>query len=334
MKAERSGPTRSTDAADTLVDRLAQPSADHATSRDASRHHLTTGRTRTYWQDTWAALRVRPLFWVSLFLIVIFLGMAVAPSLFVWPSPSAGNPSGAYCNLAQSRQGPSSQHWFGTDVQGCDYYTQVTWGARVSLLVALMTTSLTLTVGLFLGSLAGYYRGWVDMVISRLAGGVFALPYLLGAIIILSVLTSDEGRRLWQVAAAMAFLGWPALVRLFRSTVLQVGSLDFVQAARSMGATDRRIILLHVLPNAVGPSLVYATMSMGVVISLEATLSFLGVGMPHDSTSWGVMVAQAGDRIEQSPHLLFFPGLYLTSAGLGFVLMGEQLREALDPRQR
>lgn len=295
---------------------------------------LTAEVRHTYWGDAWRVLRGRWLFWVSLFIIVTFVAMAIVPGLFVWPSPGPDDPSGLYCFLGEARLPPSSEHWYGTDVQGCDYYAQVTYGARVSLLVALFATLITITVGIILGSIAGYYGGFPDSLISRTADGFFALPYLVGAIIVLSALTTQGGREIWQVTVAIGFLGWPAVVRLYRSTVLQVKSLEYVQAARALGASDSRIIFRHILPNAIAPTLVYSTIGMGAVISVEATLSFLGIGLPIDSISWGIMVNEAGTRIQQSPHLLMFPGLYLVLASLGFVLMGEQLREAFDPRFR
>lgn len=292
------------------------------------------GNRRTFWTDAWRVLRRKKLFWFSLTIIVIFVGMAVVPGLYVWPSPGPDDPSGLFCFLGEARQPPSADHWFGTDVQGCDYYAQVTHGARVSLIVALFATLITTLLGITLGSLAGYYGGVLDNLISRMADGFFALPYLVGAILVLSVLTSQDGRQIWHVAVAIGFLGWPAVVRLYRSTVLQVKNLEYVQAARALGASDARIIVRHILPNAIAPTLVYVTISMGSVISVEATLSFLGIGLPIDSISWGIMVNEAGTRIQQSPHLLLFPGGYLVAASLGFVLMGEQLREAFDPRFR
>ena len=292
------------------------------------------GERRTFWGDAWRILRRRWLFWVSLFIIVFFVGMAIAPALYVWPSPAPDSPSGLHCFLEQERLPPSSEHWFGTDVQGCDYYAQVTYGARVSLLVALFATMITVTVGIVLGGLAGYYGGFADSLISRTADGFFALPYLVGAILVLSALTSQSGREVWHVALAIGFLGWPAVLRLYRSTVLQVKNLEYVQAARALGASDGRIIFRHILPNAIAPTLVYATIGMGAVISVEATLSFLGIGLPIDSISWGNMINEADTRVLISPHLLLFPGGYLVAASLGFVLMGEQLREAFDPRFR
>lgn len=292
------------------------------------------GPARTYWGDAWRLLRSRVLFWISLTLIVLLVAMALVPQLFIWPSPGPDDPSGVNCFLAEARQPPSSAHWFGTDVQGCDYFAQVISGARVSMVVAVFTTLITVVVGILLGGLAGYYGGWVDSVISRLADGFFALPYLVGAIVVLSALTTQEGREIWHVTVAMGFLGWPSVVRLYRSTVLQVKGLEYVQAARALGASDARIIFRHILPNALAPTLVYSTIGLGSVISLEATLSFLGIGLPINSISWGIMISEAVGRVEQSPHLLLAPGGFLVVASLAFVLMGEQLREAFDPRYR
>lgn len=292
------------------------------------------GDPRTYWSDAWRVLRRRWLFWVSLTIIVVFVTMAAFPGLYVWPSPGPDDPSGLYCSLSDAVQEPSSAHWFGTDVQGCDYYAQVTHGARVSLIVALFATLLTVFIGIVLGSLAGYYGGFLDSLVSRIADGFFALPYLVGAILVLSALTSQQGREIWHVTVAIGFLGWPGVVRLYRSTVLQVKSLEYVQAARALGASDFRIMFRHILPNAIAPTLVYTTIGMGAVISVEATLSFLGIGLPIDSISWGIMVQEASVRIRNQSFLLFFPSAYLVLASLGFVLMGEQLREAFDPRFR
>ncbi len=292
------------------------------------------GARRTFWGDAWRILRGRWLFWASLFIIVTFVGMALFPGLYVWPSPGPDDPSGLYCFLGDARLPPSSEHWFGTDVQGCDYYAQVTHGARVSLIVAMFATLISVVVGVVLGGLAGYYGGFLDSLISRITDGFFALPYLVGAIIVLSALTTQAGREIWHVTVAIGFLGWPSVVRLYRSTVLQVKGLEYVQAAKALGASDARIIFRHILPNAIAPTLVFTTIGIGGVISVEATLSFLGIGLPIDSISWGIMVSEAGTRIQQSPHLLLFPGIYLVLASLGFVVMGEQLREAFDPRFR
>jgi oligopeptide transport system permease protein len=294
------------------------------------------GPTRTFWRDAWRTLRRRPFFWISLVLIVVFTLMALVPQLFVWPSPAPDDPSGVNCILREGRQAPSAEHWFGTDTQGCDYFAQVVYGARTSLRIAFGATLVTVLVGVGLGMVAGYYGRWPDTIISRLADGFFALPYLVGAIVVLSVVASNRQRTWVHVLLAIAFLGWPSTLRLFRSTVLQVKGLEYVQAARAMGAGDLRIMGRHILPNALAPVLVYTTVSMGAVIAVEATLSFLGVGLPLGSISWGIMIengqkeAVAGVNL----HLLLFPSIFLVLSSLAFVLMGEELREAFDPRSR
>jgi ABC-type dipeptide/oligopeptide/nickel transport system permease subunit len=294
------------------------------------------GVRRTFWSDAWRILRRRVLFWVALTLIVLFALMAIWPELFTALSPANPDPSGENCFLADARQSPSSEHWFGTDKQGCDYYVQVIHGAKVSMRVALGATVVTVVIGLLLGGISGFYGGWVDNVLTRVADGFFALPYLVGAIIILSALAGTAQRTEWHVLVAIAFLGWPAILRLFRSTVLQVKSLEYVQAARAMGARNRRILFRHISPNAIAPTLVYATVSMGAVISVEATLSFLGIGLPLGTISWGIMLstAQQSAIAGRDLHLMIFPSIFLILASLAFVLMGEQMREAFDPRLR
>jgi len=291
---------------------------------------------RTFWGDAWRILKHRKLFWFAAFLITSFVLMAVVPDLFTWPSPANPDPSGKNCFLSDARLSPSSQHWFGTDKQGCDYYVQVIHGAKVSMRVALGATIFTIGIGITLGGIAGYAGGWVDNLFTRLADGFFALPYLVGAIIVLSALAGTSQRSEWDVLLAIAFLGWPAVLRLFRSTVLQVKNLEYVLAARAMGASGARILRRHIFPNAVAPTLVYATVGMGAVISVEATLSFLGIGLPLGTISWGNMLttAQQSAIAGRDLHLLFFPSLFLVLASLSFVLMGEQLREAFDPRLR
>jgi len=294
------------------------------------------GPRRSLWADAWRILRRRVLFWIAAVLITLFTLMAIAPQLFVWFSPATHSTSGLFCNLADSKEGPSADHWFGTDQQGCDFYIRVIYGARVSMRVALGATVMTVFFGILLGGAAGYYGGKTDTVLSRLADGFFALPYLVGAIIILSALAGGEQRTEWHVLIAIAFLGWPALLRLFRSSVLQTKHLEYIDAARALGASDRRIMTRHILPNAIAPVIVYSTISMGAIISVEATLSFLGIGLPLGTISWGIMIndAQSLTIAGQAEHMLIFPSIFLVLISLAFVIMGEELREAFDPRLR
>lgn len=182
-----------------------------------------------------------------------------------------------------------------------------------------------------MGSLSGYYGGWVDAIIARVTDIWFAIPTILGAIVILSLLGN---RGFFQVAFVLIILGWPTMLRLYRSSVISVKEQDYIEAARALGASDLRILGKHILPNAVAPVVIYAAITTGVIISAEAALSFLGVGLQLPAISWGLMISSAQIRILQSPHLLLFPGIFLSLAVFSFILMGDALRDALDPKSR
>jgi ABC-type dipeptide/oligopeptide/nickel transport system permease subunit len=282
----------------------------------------------------WQTLRSRPAFWIAAAVVSAFVAMAVVPHLVVAPSPAESSPSGQFCNLAEARQAPSGSHWLGTDIQGCDYFVQVTYGARTSLRVAMGATTVALLIGLVLGGVAGYFGGWLDTLISRVTDGFLAFPALIAAIIVLSTLTGNRERNEVHVLLAIGVLSWPAVVRLFRSRVLQVKSQTYIEAARALGTPSWRILTRHVLPNAIAPVIVYTTMSIGALVAAEATLSFLGAGLPIDAVSWGNMIDDGATRVERSPHLLVVPVVYLVVISVAFVVLGEELRRALDPRER
>jgi ABC-type dipeptide/oligopeptide/nickel transport system permease subunit len=225
----------------------------------------------------------------------------------------------------------SFDHPFGFDIQGRDYYTRVVYGARVSVIIGLLVVGVDVVIALILGGIAGYYAGKSDAVISRTADVFFALPITLAGIVFLNVVGE---RGLLQVSAVLIFLGWPTLMRLMRSSVLSGKESDYVQAARALGANDLRIMRVHILPNGIAPVIVYATISVGIIISAEAALSFLGVGLQLPAISWGLMISDAQNRITTSPHLLAFPALYLSVVVLVFIILGDALRDALDPRLR
>jgi oligopeptide transport system permease protein len=276
------------------------------------------------WSDAWRQLRRNPLFLFAAAIILLFSLMAIAPWIFTRTDPRD-------CNLSNSLGRPSTSHWFGFDVQGCDYYSRVIHGARVSMSVGLATVLGSTTVAVVLGSLAGYYGGWVDSIIARISDIWFALPTVLGAIVILSVLGQ---KNLPQVTFVLVLFGWPTMTRLVRSSVLSVRGMEYVSAARALGAGDARLLFRHILPNAVAPVVVYATIKVGLVVAAEATLSFLGLGLQLPSISWGLMIAGAQGRVTAAPHLLLFPGVFLSLTVLAFVLLGDALRDALDPRLR
>jgi oligopeptide transport system permease protein len=283
-----------------------------------------SGRRASLWADAWRELRHDPMFLVAAFVVAVFITMAVAPSLFTNADPRA-------CHLSRSLAPPSQGHWFGFDLLGCDYYSRVVYGARASIAVGILVMVGTVLIAVLLGSLAGYYRGPVDTVISRFTDVVFGLPFILGAIVLLSVVGT---RGILEVGLVLVALGWTTMTRLMRSSVLAVLNADYMKAAKALGASDARILGTHVLPNAIAPVLVYATIYVGIVIAVEATLSFLGVGLQLPAISWGLMISDAQYRISEAPHLLLFPGLFLSLTVLSFILMGDALRDALDPKLR
>lgn len=280
--------------------------------------------TSSLWGDAWRQLRSSPMFIISALLLVTFIVMAIAPQLFTNADPRS-------CPLSNSLQSPSGAHWFGTDVQGCDYYARVLYGARISMTVGMLVTAGTLLIAIVLGLVAGFYGGWIDAVISRLVDMVFALPFILGAIVFLNVI---EDRGVWQISFVLIIFSWTTMTRLMRSSVIAAKSNEYVSAARALGASDARIMRQHILPNALAPLVVYATVFIGLIIAAEATLTFLGVGVQLPSISWGLQLSEAQSRILTHPHLVLFPAIFVGLTVFAFVMMGDALRDALDPKQR
>lgn len=276
------------------------------------------------WGDAWKELRRKPMFILSALLVTVLIVMAAFPGLFTSTDPRD-------CTLQQSLLRPSAEHPFGTDLQGCDYLARTIYGTQVSITIGLVVTVFATLIALIGGSIAGYYGGVVDSIIARVTDIWFAIPTILGGIVILTMFGE---RGVFQVSLVLVVLGWPTMLRLARSAVLSVKEEDYVDAARALGATDARIISRHILPNSLAPVIVYATITIGVVIAAEAALSFLGVGLQLPAISWGLMISVAQNRILTAPHLLLFPGLFLSVTVFSFILMGDALRDALDPKLR
>ena len=289
----------------------------------------SAGHEASLWSDAWRQLRRNPLFIISATTILVFTLMALFPQLFLWFYP--GNADPRSCSLSQSVARPSGAAWFGFDLQGCDYYAQVIYGARVSMAVGVATVLVSSVIAVFFGSMAGYYGGRIDTLISRITDIFFGIPLILGAIVFLNAIGE---RGLFQVTLVLVVFGWMTQLRLMRSSTIERRDADFVDAARALGASTSRVITRHILPNAIAPVIVYGTIFIGIVISTEATLSFLGVGLQLPAISWGLMINSAFRRILQVPHLLFFPGLFLSITVLAFIVLGDALRDALDPRLR
>ena len=301
---------------------LASPSVD-----------VTNERQNSLWTDAWGELRRNPLFWIGAVLGLLFVLMALFPQVF-----SRGADPRA-CNLANSNQKPSAEHWFGFDQQGCDYLANVVYGARNSLIIGVTAVLVILLLGVLVGALAGYYGGFTDGILARITDIFYALPLILGALVLLRVGPSTgipiiNSRGPGAVAIALALFGWMTAMRLVRSQVIAVKSSDYVAAARAMGASNGRILVRHILPNAVAPVLVYTTITIGVMIAAEATLTFLGVGLQRPAISWGLQIEAGQSLLRTAPHLVLFPSIILSLTVMAFILMGDALRDALDPRQR
>ena len=225
---------------------------------------------------------------------------------------------------------PSGDHWMGTDMQGRDVWARLVYGARVSLAVGLISQSVALALGVTLGLLAGYYGRWVDEIVMRLADVTLAFPTLLLLIAMVAALEPS----LPVVFITVGVVGWAGMARLVRGQVLVVRQLEFVQAIRSLGGSDTRVIWRHVLPNVVAPVVIAGTLGIAGAIMAEAALSFLGLGVPPPNPSWGSMIADGRDlnQLRNAPWTSLFPGLAIGAAVLGFNLLGDALRDILDPR--
>ncbi|WP_062310862.1 ABC transporter permease [Demequina rhizosphaerae] len=278
------------------------------------------------WSDAWRSLRRRPLFYVSLVTVLIIVLMALFPTLFTSVSPTDN------CQLANSNGGPTEGHPMGFTRQGCDVYARVVWGARTSLAVGLLATAISGVVGVIMGALAGFYGGWVDSVLSRLGDIFFSIPYILAAVVVMSVLA--DYRSVWTLAFAIGGFAWASLARILRSEILRVKSGDFVMASIATGRTRFSTLVSHVLPNSITPVIVYLTLSLGGAIVAEATLSFLGVGLPTTVMSWGNDISAAQTSLRTAPMTLIWPSIFLTVTVLAFITLGELVRDALDPKAR
>ena len=280
----------------------------------------------TLWLDAWRDMRRRPMFWISASIILIVGLVSLMPWLFTQADPRA-------CALAFSNAGPEAGHPLGFNKQGCDVYSRIVYGASTSVSVGLLVICLTFVVGTIMGSLAGFFGGVVDSVLSRVGDIFFSIPYILAAVVVMSVL--QDYRNPLVIALAIGGFSWPITARIVRSEILRVKNADFVMASESLGLSRFKTLLRHVLPNSIAPAIVVTTFSLASAIVAEATLSFLGVGLPAgEFISWGNDISAAQLSLRTDPMPLIYPSLALTITVLGFVLLGEVVRDALDPKAR
>jgi peptide/nickel transport system permease protein len=269
-------------------------------------------------------VRRQPLAAVGVALLVLFVVCAIfAP----WMAPQ----DPAQLDLQGRLMGPSAAHWFGTDELGRDIFSRTLFGARISLIVAVSVVGLSLAVGLVAGGLAGFYGGWTDTVVNIYVTNAFmALPGILLAIAFVAFM----GPGLGNVILALAISGWVGYARLVRAQVMAVKEREFVEAARALGASDLRVMGRHILPNILQPLIVQAAIGMAGAVLAEATLSFLGLGVPPPAASWGSMLNDARSHLFDSPHLVFFPAMAVMLCVLAFNFIGDALRDWMDPRTR
>ena len=276
--------------------------------------------------DTWRSLRRNPLFFISTALILFIVVVALFPRLFTHTDP-------IYCELGNSLQPARAGHPFGFDLQGCDIYARVIYGTRTSVSIGVLATLLVVLIGGVIGALAGFFGGWVDALLSRVTDVFFAIPLLLGAIVVLQMFKNNGS--IWKIILVMAIFGWVSVARIARGTVMEAKNLEFNTAATALGSSRTRNLVHHIIPNALAPVIVVGTTSLGTYIVLEATLSFLGLGLPISTVSWGADIATAQQLLSTSNAIvLVYPSAALAITVLAFIMMGDAVRDALDPKSR
>ncbi|EEB78212.1 MAG: ABC transporter permease [Halioglobus sp.] len=274
------------------------------------------------WHDAWLRLRKNKMalfggITLLLFVIIAILTPLIAPYSYETQ------------NLDLGATPPSAAHWLGTDIFGRDLLTQVMYGGRISLAVGFVATSVALVIGITWGAIAGYVGGRVDAVMMRLVDILYALPFMIFIVLLMVVF----GRNVLLLFLAIGAVEWLTMARIMRSQVQQLRQQEFVEAAISLGLPPHTIIRRHLIPNALGPIIVYTTLTIPSVMLLEAFLSFLGLGIQPPQTSWGLLISYGAETMEEFPWLLIFPGLALTLTLFSLNFLGDGLRDALDVRR-
>lgn len=273
------------------------------------------------WADAWIRLKQNKL---AIFGLIVLVCITVLCLLTPWIAPYGYEEQ----NLALGASPPSWQHWLGTDNLGRDLLTRILYGGRVSLMVGIIATAVALTIGVTYGAIAGYAGGRVDTVMMRLVDIIYALPFMIFIVLLMVVF----GRSLFLLFLAIGAVEWLTMARIVRGQVQTLKQLEFVEAAQSIGLSQWTIIWRHIIPNALGPVIVYTTLTIPNVMLLEAFLSFLGLGIQPPQSSWGVLISLGVESMEEYPWLLIFPGLVLSLVLFSLNFLGDGLRDALDVR--
>ncbi|MDF7664101.1 ABC transporter permease [Bifidobacterium sp. ESL0763] len=277
------------------------------------------------WADAWRTLRKNPLFIVSAVLIVCVIFVALFPGVFTHQDPN-------FCQLEHSLEPSSAGHPFGYDTQGCDVFTRTVYGTRTSLSVGVLTTILVVLFGTLIGALGGFFGGWVDAVLSRCTDIFMAIPLLLGAIVVLQMFRTSGS--VWKIVLVLTLFGWTQTARIARGSVMETKNLEFNTASTALGSTPLRNLVSHIMPNSLASIIVVGTTSLGTYIVSEATLSFLGIGLPTTTVSWGGDISNAQTILRTDPAVLFYPSAALAITVLAFIMMGDAVKDALDPKSR
>jgi oligopeptide transport system permease protein len=280
---------------------------------------------RSLWQDALARLKRNKAAVVSAEILAVIALLAVfAP----WLSPHPFDE--AYFDRILSPPDFANAHWFGTDANGRDLFVRTLYGARISLLVGLAATSVSIVIGVTYGAIAGYFGGRVDALMMRLVDVMYSLPFLFFVILLMVFF----GRHIVLMFLAIGAVEWLTMARIVRGQTLSIKRREFIEAAHAGGVTTAKIIRRHIIPNTIGPVIVYVTLTIPQVILIESFLSFLGLGVQEPYTSWGVLISEGAKQVETEPWMLIFPASFLATTLFCFNFIGDGLRDALDPKDR
>lgn len=277
----------------------------------------------SYWKDAWIRLKQNRTALAGFFILVFLIFMA---TIGPWLTPYTYFET----HLPLKNLAPSWEFWFGTDELGRDMFTRIWWGARISLFVGVSAALIDLCIGVFFGAVSGYFGGKVDEAMMRFADIIYSIPHLLVVILLMVVI----GPGLFSIILALTITGWIPMARIVRSQILQLKELDYAMAARALGASRLRVLMRHLVPNAMGPIVTTMTFTIPTAIFAEAFLSFLGLGVQAPIASWGTMASDGLSALTYFPWRLFFPAGFISLTMLSFNLVGDGMRDALDPRLR
>lgn len=284
---------------------------------------MTQEKKRSQAQEVWARLKTNKIAVLSMFIILLLVLIALTANLFLDYDVDAIKQ-----NISNARQSPSAEHWFGTDEYGRDVFARVIFGTRISLAIGVVCVIVSMLVGIVLGAVSGYYGGLIDNIIMRIVDVFMAIPSTLLVIAIVAVL----GSTVTNLIIAISIAYFPGYARIVRASVLTVKGNEYVEAAVALGGRARHIIFKHLVMNSLAPIIVQGTLGISSIIVAAAALSYMGLGAQAPMPEWGAMLSASREFMQTEPYLMFFPGLFIFITSLAFSLLGDGLRDALDPK--